>query len=187
MPSANRTTLGRIGTDDEQSLVDSVVHALKSGYRLIDCAMAYGVEPAIGKAVRECGIPRSEILVMTKFWVNFNDDPETALQLSLQSLDLDYVDLFLMHYPCSMTRDMKPIPIDSPTTFVDTWKKMERLVGPTCRSIGVCNMTEKTLGALLSEASIVPAVNQIELHAFNPNMKLVPFCESKGIHVISWR
>lgn len=184
---SNEQNIGKIGTDEEQALVKSVVHALKSGYRLIDCAMAYGVESAIGKAVKQSGTPRSEIIVITKFWVNFNDNPAEALESCLQSLGLEYIDLFLMHYPCTMTRDMQVVAPGEGSTYIECWKKMEKLVGPKCKSIGVCNLTAKTLDALLKEATIVPSVNQVELHAFNPNHKLVQYCESKGIHVISWR
>lgn len=100
---------------------------------------------------------------------------------------MEYVDLFLIHWPCSQTPDMKPLTYGESPTFVETWKMMEQLVGPKCRGIGVSNFTQKTLETLLESASTVPAVNQIELHALNPNLKLVPYCQSKGIHPMSWR
>ncbi|KAJ0420211.1 NADP-dependent oxidoreductase domain-containing protein [Aspergillus carlsbadensis] len=76
--------------------------------------------------------------------------------------------------------------IDESPTFVETWKKMEACVGDKCRAIGVSNFTQKTLNALLEAATIVPVVNQVELHVFNPNHRLVPYCQEKGIHVMSW-
>lgn len=93
-----------------------------------------------------------------------------------------------MHWPQSMTPypERKPLrPHESPT-FVETWNMMEPLVGPKCRAIGVSNFSQKTLDVLLASSDVIPAVNQVELHALNPNHKLVPYCKSKGIHVMSW-
>ncbi|RYP93244.1 hypothetical protein DL770_000619 [Monosporascus sp. CRB-9-2] len=182
-----RHSIGRAGTDDETALLESIVHALKSGYRLIDTAQMYGVESIVGKAVRASGIPRSEITVVTKFWGYWHHDPAEALRISLRDLDLEYVDMFLMHWPWAQTPDGKPLRIHESPTFAETWKMMEQLVGPECRGIGVSNFTQKTLDTVLETATIIPAVNQIELHALNPNLKLVPYCQSKGIHVMSWR
>lgn len=171
----------------KQELRDSIIHALHTGYRLIDTAQYYFVEPVVGEAVRESGIPRSEITVITKFWSEWHHDPEQALKKSLDALGLEYIDIFLMHWPCAATPDGRPLRIDEAPTFVETWKMMERLVGDRCRAIGVSNFTQKTLDVLLSEAEMVPVVNQVELHAFNPNLKLVPYCQEKGIQVMSWR
>lgn len=138
--------------------------------------------------MRESGVPRSEITVITKFWGEWHHDPAAALQNSLRDLDIDYVDIMLMHWPCAMTADRKrPLGIDESPTFVETWKKMESLVGKRCRAIGVSNFTQKTLAVLLRECEIVPVVNQVELHAFNPGLALVPWCEQHGIKVMSWR
>ncbi len=179
---------GQPGTSEEESLIESIVHALKSGYRLIDTAQSYGVEGAVGKALRASGVPRSEITVVTKFWGHFHSDPAEALRISLRDLGLDYVDVFLMHWPWATTPDQKGTlrPHESPT-IVETWKLMESLVGPTCRGIGLSNFTQKTIDELLKTATVVPVINQIELHALNPNLKLVPYCQSKGIHVMGWR
>jgi glycerol 2-dehydrogenase (NADP+) len=97
------------------------------------------------------------------------------------------INQFLMHWPMTLTPEGKPLGPTSVYTFIDTWQKMEKMVGASCRSIGVSNFTQKTLDALLPTCKIVPAVNQVELHALNPNLKLVPFCKEKGIHVTSWR
>lgn len=166
---------------------NSVIHALKNGYRLLDTAQYYFVEPAVGQAVRESGIPRSEITVVTKFWGEWHHNPAQALQNSLDALGLDYVDIFLMHWPCAATPDGKNLGINESPTFVETWKLMEKLVGPRCKAIGVSNFTQKTLDELLAAATIVPVVNQVELHAFNPNLRLVPYCHEKSIRVMSWR
>ncbi|KAF4987176.1 hypothetical protein FDECE_15557 [Fusarium decemcellulare] len=181
-----RLNNGRLGTDDERALEESIIHALQNGYRLIDTAQYYGIESVVGRAVRNSGVPRSEITIVTKYWGNYHGDVASALQISLKELSLDYIDVFLMHWPWATTPDGKPLRIHESPTFVETWKQMERLVGPTCRGIGVCNFTQKTLGVLLEHATIVPAVNQVELHALNPCLELVPYCQSKGIHVMGW-
>ena len=185
----SQLSTGKVGSDDEALLEESIIHALKLGYRLIDTAQSYGVEPSVGRAIRASGIPRSEITVVTKFSGHWHHDPAAALKISLEKTGLDYIDVFLMHWPWATTPDPERKTLrkyDSPT-FIETWKAMEALVGPKCKSIGVSNFPEKILEELLAEATIVPAINQVELHVFNPNLKLVPYCESKGIHVMSWR
>lgn len=124
---------------------------------------------------------------MTKIWGDAHHDPAAALQKTLKDTGLDCVDMFLMHWPCALTPDGKTVMPNEEPSFVETWKKMEKLVGPQCKSIGVSNFTQKTMDILLKEAEIVPAINEVELHAMNPNFKLVPYCQEKGIQVVSWR
>lgn len=162
------------------------MHALHAGYRLIDTAQYYGIESVVGSAIRASGVPRSEITVITKFWGHWHRDPATALANSLHDLDIEYIDIFLMHWPCSMTAEEGPIEYPGQPPFWETWRKMEELVGEQCRAIGVSNFTQKTLERLLETAKIVPAVNEVELHALNPNLRLVPYCLNKGIRVVSW-
>ncbi|KAF6813377.1 putative aldo/keto reductase [Colletotrichum plurivorum] len=177
---------GRLGTDDEKALEKSIILALQNGYRLIDTAQYYGIESVVGRAVRNSGVPRSDITVVTKYWGNYHHDVAAALKISLRELDLDYIDVFLMHWPWATTPDGKHLRIHESPTFVETWKQMEKLVGDKCRGIGVCNFTQKTLSVLLEHATIVPAVNQVELHALNPCLSLATYCQSKGIHVMGW-
>jgi glycerol 2-dehydrogenase (NADP+) len=88
----------------------------------------------------------------------------------------------------TLTPEGKPEGPNSDHTYVDTWQRLEKLLSDgRCRSIGVSNFTQKTLEKLLATCKVVPAVNQVELHVMNPNLKLVPYCEAKGIHVTSWR
>ncbi|KAF9874426.1 putative aldo/keto reductase [Colletotrichum karsti] len=182
------TWQGSKGTDDEKALEESIIHALKVGYRMVDTAQIYGVEEVVGRAIRNSGVPRSEIIVVTKFWGEWHHDPAAALKISLDTLGLDYIDVFLMHWPWATTPapEKKPLKKHESPTIVETWKKMEALVGEKCRAIGVSNFMPKVMDELLAEAKIVPAVNQVELHAFNPNLKLVPYCQEKGIHVTGW-
>jgi glycerol 2-dehydrogenase (NADP+) len=181
------TWQGRYGAADDQKLKDSLIHALHYGYRMIDTAQYYGVEGIIGDAIRSSGVPREDITVMTKFWCHRNHEPDKALEDSLRATKLDYIDILMMHWPTTMNPDETPTAYPGSPSYVESWKLMEKLVGPTCRSVGVSNFTEKLLGELLKEASLIPSVNEIELHAQNPNLKLVPYCQSKGIQVISWR
>ncbi|ROT38189.1 aldo/keto reductase [Sodiomyces alkalinus F11] len=182
------TWQGGYGTKDTEALEQSIIDALQSGYRLIDTAQSYGVESVVGRAIRNSGVPRSEITVVTKFWGEWHHDPAAALQISLDALDIEYVDVFLMHWPWATTPapEKRPLRKSESPTIVETWKLMEKLVGPRCRAIGVSNFTQKTLEEILAEASVVPAVNQVEVHALNPNHNLVPYCESQRIHVMGW-
>lgn len=180
--------IGSLGTSDETALEESIIHALKTGYRLIDTAQYYGVESVVGRAIRSSGIPRQDITVVTKFWGEWHHDPAAALSISLADMELEYIDILLMHWPWATTPapDKKPLrPTESPTV-AETWAIMEQMVGSRCRGIGVSNFTQKTIEELLQTAKIVPAINQVELHAFNPNLKLVPYCQSQGIQVMSW-
>ncbi|KAL4926657.1 aldo/keto reductase [Aspergillus undulatus] len=188
IPAVGLGTWQGSGNETEKDKIrDTIIHALKSGCRLIDTAQIYFVEPVVGEAVRKSGIPREEITVITKFWSEWHHDPATALQRSLDALGLDYIDIFLMHWPCAATPDNKTLlGIDESPTFVETWKMMEACVGERCRAIGVSNFTQKTLDALLKETTVIPVVNQVELHALNPNLRLVPYCHEKGIRVMSW-
>lgn len=134
----------------------AVAAALEIGVRLIDTAAAYGNEAAVGKAVRESGIPRAEIFVTTKLAtpdLGFTAS-QNAIKASLERLGLDYVDLYLIHWPAG-----------EPSKYVDSFGGMmkQRDVGST-KSIGVCNFTPEDLSNVIDLSFFVPAVNQIELH-----------------------
>lgn len=177
---------GQSGTSETRQLKDSIIHALKSGYRLIDTAQHYGVESVVGEAIRESGVPRSEITVITKIWGHRYHEMEKAFEDSLRDLHIEYIDILLMHQPVVMNPDQSPMPFPGSPSFMDAWKRMEKLVGPRCKAIGVSNFTQKLMDMLLDKAEIVPILNQVELHPMNPNFKLVPYCKSKGIAVMSW-
>lgn len=164
----------RIPVADEA--YETVKTAISVGYRHIDTAMIYENEEAVGKAIKDSGIPREELFITTKLW---NDDQksgkvEEAIDLSLKKLGLDYVDLYLVHWP------MKD-------TYVEVWKKMEEIYtkGKT-RSIGVSNYEITHLEALLKEAKVVPAVNQIECYPYFSQDQLVEYCHEKGIIPEAW-
>ena len=146
----------------------AVLAALEAGYRHIDTAAMYGNEESVGAAVRTSGIPRENIFVTTKLWNSDHGNPERALETSLRKLKMDYVDLYLIHYPVRERRR--------------SWRSLEALrVGGKARSIGVSNFTIRHLNELLAETKTVPAVNQVEFHPYLYQRDLLDFCAGRGI------
>ncbi|HME59786.1 MAG TPA: aldo/keto reductase [Candidatus Binatia bacterium] len=146
----------------------AVLAALEAGYRHIDTAAMYGNEESVGAAVRTSGIPRENIFVTTKLWNSDHGNPERALETSLRKLKMDYVDLYLIHYPVRERRR--------------SWRSLEALrVGGKARSIGVSNFTIRHLNELLAETKTVPAVNQVEFHPYLYQRDLLNFCAGRGI------
>ncbi|KAG7094829.1 hypothetical protein E1B28_005639 [Marasmius oreades] len=166
----------------------AVSFALENGYTHIDTATAYGNEAEVGKGIKQSGVLRPNVFVTTKL---NNPDmgkgrPEKALQNSLLQLDLDYLDLWLMHWPAPMTEDQKA---DKSVDWLDTWHEMERLHKEQpnkIKAIGVSNFSQEFMERLLSNCSVVPAVNQIELHPGCSQQSLVDFCQKKGIVVFGY-
>lgn len=156
---------------DADSQIDAVSRALKAGCRLIDTARVYDVEKQVGQGIKESGVAREEVFVGTKLWCNnfHPDDVESALDDSLRDLDTPYVDLLMMHYPCTFARGEERFPRDADgkmipgnTSFVDTWRAMEKLVktGKT-KAIGVSNFSKGEIQQLLDQSDTVS--NSIEL------------------------
>ncbi|KAF3356168.1 hypothetical protein VD0004_g7113 [Verticillium dahliae] len=180
--------LPAVGLGTWQSKPNEVKHAveaaLRQGYRHIDTALAYGNEREVGDGIKASGVPRSEIWLTTKLDNPWHKRVQEGMASSLESLQTDYVDLYLMHWPSSTDpEDLKKHHPD--WDFVDTWREMQKLVGTgKVRNIGVSNFGIKNLERLLNDPSckIVPAVNQIELHPCNPSPKLLEYNASKGIH-----
>jgi len=158
-----------------------VANALKYGYRHIDTAWGYGNEEAVGKAIRDSGIPREEIFVTTKLTNKYHDRVREGFEESLKALGIGYVDLFLVHWPQAEDKAGKTIPYGQSPTINETWKDMEALVGPECKAIGVSNFSVKNLKILLEQATVVPAVDQVECHIYLPQTSLDKFCKEKGI------
>lgn len=155
-----------------------VLEALEVGYRHIDTAAAYHNEQEVGRAIAASGIPREEIFVTTKLW---NSDhgtkaAHTAMDASLEKLGLDYVDLYLIHWP-------RP-DLD---LYVETWLALEEMksAGKT-RSIGVSNFTIAHIERIIAASGTVPAVDQIELHPAFAQRELREFGKSKGIAIEAW-
>ncbi|KAG8774308.1 hypothetical protein FRC12_002055 [Ceratobasidium sp. 428] len=179
--------MGQVGGGEET--YQMVKLALKLGYRHFDTASRYGNEEGVGRAIRESGIPRSEVFVSTKLVDWDHDDPARGLEGSLKALDIGYIDLYLMHWPIARLGGRDGIicqPDESPT-FVETWLGMEKLLETgKVKQIGVSNFSVKNLDILLEKATVVPAVNQVELHPCYPRHELLQYCTSKGIHLTAY-
>ncbi|CCM04387.1 uncharacterized protein FIBRA_06562 [Fibroporia radiculosa] len=157
-------------------------NALLHGYRHLDTAFGYGNEESVGKAIRESGIPREEIFVTTKLPSKHHHKVRESFEESLQALGLEYVDLYLIHWPQADTESGEHIPYGEKPTVVEVWKEMEKLVETgKVKSIGVSNFSIKTLNEILPHASIIPVTNQVEIHPCLPSFELQKFCEEKGI------
>jgi diketogulonate reductase-like aldo/keto reductase len=147
--------------------------AVQLGYRSFDSASAYGNETWLGRGLRFCGVERTQLFVTTKLSNGEQrvGNVKQALHNSLKRLGFKYADLYLMHWP-------------NPDTYVNCWKEMEQLYRDgLVRAIGVCNFHAHHLVRLLESASIVPSVNQVELHPLLSQAKLVAFCREKGIRI----
>lgn len=152
--------------------------ALEVGYRHIDTAEMYGNEEGVGQAVRDSGIDRSEIFVTSKLNNGFHDpkDALAAFDLTLETLGIEYVDLFLIHWPLPGVGD-----------FVETWRAMETMYqGGKVRAIGVSNFTQHHLNRLLAETTVIPAVNQIEVHPYLTQDALRAFGREHEIATEAW-
>jgi len=160
--------------------------ALKNGYRHFDTAAGYENEKFVGDAIRASGIPRNEIFVTTKLGDHIH--VQQAFEESLKLLGLEYIDLYLMHWPqYTDSAGYTPGPDEQNPTFVETYKEMEKLLATgKVKSIGVSNFSIKTLTTLLGSCTVVPAVNQVELHPYLPQDDLKAFCDSKGIHLTAY-
>lgn len=167
--------LGMWRLKDGREAQNAVRHALEAGYRLFDSAAWYGNERSLGKAIRQSSVPRDKVFVTTKVW-NADHGYEPALWAFDESygrLGLDYVDLYLIHWPVEGKR-------------LDTWRALETILeGGLTRSIGVSNYMVHHLEELFDNSEVVPAVNQIELHPWNylSRRATVDLCRQRGILV----
>jgi diketogulonate reductase-like aldo/keto reductase len=156
----------------------AVKTAIEKGYRLIDTAAIYGNEAGVGRAIKESGIAREEIFVTTKVW-NSDQGFETTLKAydeSLKRLGMDYVDLYLIHWP-----------VPQAGQFIDTWRALEKIyTEKRVRGVGVSNFKPAHLQELLDNNTIVPAVNQIELHPKLQQLETRNFCKEHDIIVESY-
>ncbi|HUI32274.1 MAG TPA: aldo/keto reductase [Dysgonamonadaceae bacterium] len=168
--------LGVFRMEDEKEAYNSVRKAIDLGYRHIDTAKVYENEEPVGKAIRESGVNREDIFVTTKLWNEdiINDNAQKAFETSLKKLGLDYVDLYLVHWPIK-------------NKYVSIWKEMEKIAqSDKARAVGVSNYMENHLQEIIDLKSLVPAVNQIELHPYLSQKPLVKFCKQHDIKVESW-
>ncbi|MDQ4137243.1 MAG: aldo/keto reductase [Actinomycetota bacterium] len=174
LPAIGLGTYGLRGPEGVESLASGIA----AGYRLLDTALNYRNEQEVGEAVRGCGLDRSELLVTTKLPGRHHGYEETlaSFEESRSNLGLDYVDLYLIHWP--LPRVGK---------YLDSWKAMIELRDRgDVRSIGVSNFTPRLLTELIDETGVAPAVNQVELHPYFPQTELREFHARHGIVTESW-
>ena len=161
--------------NDLEECERSVYDALSTGYRLIDTAAAYQNEEAVGRAIKQSGVPREELFITTKLWIQdagFESTKE-AFGRSLKRLGLDYLDLYLIHQPYG--------------DVYGSWRAMEELYqeGRT-RAIGVSNFQPDRVMDLILHNEVVPAVNQIETHPFHQQVDVQKFLQEQGVQIESW-
>ncbi len=168
--------LGTYLNDNGNQTIDSILYALEIGYRHIDTAAMYDNEKEVGEAVSRSGIPREEIFITTKLW-NSDHGYQNAIgafHKSLDKLKLDYVDLYLIHWPVENLR-------------VKSWKALEKLYKDgLCISIGVSNYMERHIAEVLNNSAITPVINQVEFSPFLYLHDLQNYCESKNIGLESY-
>lgn len=160
---------------DAKTTQTVVEEAIKTGYRLIDTAQVYGNEEAVGKAIKASGVPREELFITTKLWISdFSyEAAKDAFNESLRKLDLDYVDLYLLHQPFG--------------DIFGAWRALEELYKEgKIKAIGVSNFKPDQLANLATFNEVTPAVNQIELHVFNQKEDEQAYMLSKGVQTESW-
>lgn len=177
----------------------AVIEALKSGYRHIDCAPIYGNEREVGQALAEAFgqgiVDRDQVWITSKLWNNAHgpEDVRPAMEQTLIDLRLDYLDLYLMHWPIAYKKEvlyhtsaadfisLEELPI------IDTWKKMEELYDDgLCRHLGVSNFSTVKLEALKEDARIQPEMNQIELHPYLQQPQMLDFCAKNDIFLTGY-
>ena len=160
---------------DPAQCEQAVLDAIATGYRLIDTAAAYMNEQAVGAAVTKCGVPREELFITTKLWVQDTsyEGAKKAIETSLQNLGLDYIDLYLIHQPMG--------------DYIGAYRAMEEAYRQgKLKAIGVCNFYPAPLADLCETVEVMPAVNQVELHPFFQQEKALATMKEYGVHPEAW-
>ncbi|MCS5348358.1 aldo/keto reductase [Staphylococcus aureus] len=163
-------------TDEDMTKV--VNAAIEAGYRAFDTAYFYGNEASLGSALKDSGVSREDLFLTTKLWNDYQGYDKTFefFNKSIENLQTDYLDLFLIHWPC-----------EEDGLFVETYKAMEELYEQgKIKAIGVCNFKQHHLETLMSETHIVPMVNQIEVHPYFNQQDVQDFCDRHDIKVTAW-
>ncbi|WP_435624959.1 aldo/keto reductase [Flagellimonas sp.] len=169
--------LGVLFAKNNKEVENAVISALESGYRKIDTASAYENEEGVGRAIKNSGVPREAIFLATKVW-NTEQGYETtfgAFERSLNRLQTDYVDLYLIHWPVA-------------SKYKETYRAMELIYKKgLAKAIGVCNFSANQMQDLMEHSEIVPAVNQVEVHPHHSQLDLLDFADQHGIRLEAWR
>lgn len=152
-----------------------VLDAIEVGYRLIDTAQTYGNEEAVGRAIKKCNVPREELFITTKVWISNAgyEKAQTSIEESLKKLQLEYLDLVLIHEPFN--------------DYYGTYRAMEEMYkGGNIRAIGVSNFYPDRLVDLIKFNEVVPAINQVETHPFNQQVRAKEIMDKYGVQIESW-
>ncbi|XP_076057550.1 aldo-keto reductase family 1 member B1-like [Oratosquilla oratoria] len=181
-------------------VTEAVKAAISCGYRHIDCALVYGNEPEVGEAIKtkinDGTVKREDLFITSKLWNTFHSKELVmpSLKTSLKNLGVDYVDLYLIHWPMGYKENTVIFPKDedgnwlfSDVDFIETWKAIEECKAQgLCRSIGVSNFNKDQIERIIKEGSVVPAVVQVECHPYLNQRRLIDYCKSKGITVTAY-
>jgi diketogulonate reductase-like aldo/keto reductase len=168
--------LGVWKVEDGAEVENAVKYAIKAGYRLIDTAAVYGNEEGVGNAIQDSGLPRENLFITTKVWNGDQgyDSTLRAFEESIKRLKLDYLDLYLIHWPVK-------------GKYKDTWRAMEKLYEEgRIRAIGVSNFHSHHLDDLIDSAKVVPMVNQVEFHPLLTQEELRAYCKRNKIQFEAW-
>lgn len=185
----NGMKLPRIGFGTYQTTAASgkaaILNAIRAGYRFFDTASLYETERILGEAIKESGLPRKEFIIETKLWIDEMGykNAKQALAASLERLQMDYVDLYLIHWP----RQTGSVDEDWKTLDLETWRALEDLVDAgKVRAIGCSNFLPHHLQHLLAHCRIKPVVDQLELHVGYSQEAAVAFCQANDIVPMAW-
>ena len=169
--------LGVYKVSDEE-METAIQAAIDDGYRAFDTAYFYKNEEALGKALKNSGVPREDLFITTKLWTDHQGYDRTLeyFNRSLDNLGLDYIDLYLIHWPC-----------ENDQLYIETYKALEKLYEEgKVKAIGVCNFKVHHLETLMRETTIVPQVNQIEVHPYFNQQDVQDYCDKHDIVVTAW-
>lgn len=178
----NDVKIPRIGLGvykiDDKHMEHAVKAAEDSGYRAFDTAYFYDNEKALGQAIKKSKVPREKLFITTKLWNDYQgyENTKVYFKKSLENLGVDYLDMFLIHWPC-----------EEDGLFIETYQAMEELYKEgRIKAIGVCNFQQHHLEKLMEHTEIVPAVNQVEFHPYLNQQDLQDYCDKHGIKVTAW-
>ncbi len=166
---------------NDKTTIDAVLLAIKNGYRHIDTAAIYGNEESVGKAIKMCGVPRDQLFITSKVWNTNRGYKKTllAFEETLKKLDLEYLDLYLIHWPASPNQFENWNEIN-----LDTWRALEKLYKDgKVKSIGVSNFRKHHLEIILENYDVKPMINQLEIHPGFLQEELCNFCNENDIVV----